>query len=582
MKLPFTSYKDFMIQRHGAPLHRVPIDFNFGCPNREADGSGGCTFCNLRGSAAVQTLGTETVEDQMQVAIDFARRRYGAKKFMAYIQAFSATFGEAQQPLYLNLLDQFPFTAVSIGTRPDCITPQALDFLIELNRHIEVWVELGVQTIHDTTLERVNRGHDWASSEQAIELLHQANIPIALHAILGLPGETATDFQATADRFAQLPIQAVKIHNLHIEKGTTLALEHALTPLPVFNEYTFGEHLIDFIRRMPSTLPIMRLTTDTIDHELIAPRWQMDKQKFRNYIITQMEAREWRQGDLCPSNIHAAPPVDLAIHPVITDDGTTTFWNEHVKEHYHTRAGARLEAEEKYVQPARLSEKLNQHPLHLLDICFGLGYNSHAALNASLGTNHPLHITALEMDRRIVRHAAQTLPTDPKASFNWNATLLDLYEHGSATPLPNQPIRMHWGDARHTITLLPDASVDLIFLDAFSSPRNSECWTLHFFAQIKRIMRPNAQLFTYATAGPIRAGLMQAGFHIGETNAVERPHGGTQATLDAQLLLKPLTTEELHALETTTRGIPFHDPQLVWTHREIIRDREQRIIEFKS
>ena len=101
MKLPFTSYKDFMIERHGAPLHRVPIDFNFGCPNREGDGSGGCTFCNIRGSAAVQTLGTDNVEEQMQTAIDFARRRYGAKKFMAYIQAFSATFGKAQQPLYL-------------------------------------------------------------------------------------------------------------------------------------------------------------------------------------------------------------------------------------------------------------------------------------------------------------------------------------------------------------------------------------------------------------------------------------------------------------------------------------------------
>ena len=132
-----------MIAEHGVPLHRVPIDFNFGCPNREADGSGGCTFCNVRGSAAVQTRGAATVEEQMQAAIAFARRRYGAKKFMAYIQAFSATFGEAQQPLYLKLLDAFDFSAVSIGTRPDCITPQALDFLTELNEHIEVWVELG-------------------------------------------------------------------------------------------------------------------------------------------------------------------------------------------------------------------------------------------------------------------------------------------------------------------------------------------------------------------------------------------------------------------------------------------------------
>lgn len=582
MKLPFTSYKEFMIERHGAPLHRVPIDFNFGCPNREADGSGGCTFCNIRGSAAVQTLGAQTVEEQMHAAIDFARRRYGAKKFMAYIQAFSATFGKTQQPLYLNLLDQFPFTAVSIGTRPDCITPQAIDFLTELNQHIEVWVELGVQTIHDSTLERINRGHDWASSEQAINALHNANIPIALHAILGLPGETSTHFQATANRFAQLPIQAVKIHNLHIEKGTTLALEHALTPLPVFKEHDFAEHLIDFIRRMPPNLPIMRLTTDTLDHELIAPRWHMDKMKFRNYVIAQMEAREWRQADLFPGYQHPEPPTPLPLNPVTTQDGSTTFWNETVKEHYHTRAGARLEAQGKYIQPARLPEQLNQQPLHLLDICFGLGYNSLTALNTAPHSPHPIRITALEMDRRVVRHAAETLPPHPDDTFDWAATLQDLYQHGHAQPLPNQSIQMHWGDARHTITLLPDASVDLIFLDAFSSPRNSECWTLHFFQQIKRVMRPNAQLFTYAAAGPIRAGLIQAGFHVGETTPVGRPRSGTQATLNPTLIQQPLPTDEHNTLATATRGIPFHDPQLVWTHREIIRDREQRVLQFKA
>ena len=308
----------------------------------------------------------------------------------------------------------------------------------------------------------------------------------------------------------------------------------------------------------------------------------MDKQKFRNYIIAQMEAREWRQGDLFPAYTHTEPPTELTIHPVITDDGSTTFWNDHVKEHYHTRTGAHLEAEEKYVQPAHLHELLQNKPLHLLDICFGLGYNSHAALNAAIGAAHPLQITALEMDRRIVRHAAEILPTDPKAHFNWNAILRQLYEHGSATPLPEHPIHMQWGDARHTLTRLPDTSVDLIFLDAFSSPRNSECWTLQFFQQIKRIMRPHAQLFTYAAAGPIRAGLLQAGFSIGETTPVGRPHRGTQATLDAHLLLQPISEKEQHSLETTTRGIPFHDPHLLWTHREIVRNREQRIIDFKA
>jgi radical SAM protein (TIGR01212 family) len=277
MQNPYLQYKDYMKVRYGDPLFRVPIDFNLGCPNREVDGTGGCTFCNVRGSAAVQTIGKSSVEEQMVEAVRFARDRYGAKKYMAYIQAFSATFGESQQPMYLNLLDAFDFTAVSIGTRPDCLSQQAYDFLVELNKHIEVWVELGVQTVHDRTLERINRGHDWASSERAINRLHELGIKVAVHAILGLPGETAEDFQQTADTLAALPIDAVKIHNLHIEKGTTLALEHALTPLPVLMEHDFAEHLMDFIRRMPANIPIMRLTTDTLDEELIAPKWHMAK-----------------------------------------------------------------------------------------------------------------------------------------------------------------------------------------------------------------------------------------------------------------------------------------------------------------
>ena len=171
-------------------------------------------------------------------------------------------------------------------------------FLIELNRHIEVWVELGVQTVHDRTLDRINRGHDWASSERAIRKLHDLGIKVAVHVILGLPGESEKDFHKTADTLAALPIDAVKIHNLHIEKGTTLALEHALSPVRTFMEHDFAEHLMDFIRRMPSDIPIMRLTTDTLDEELIAPKWHMAKGQFKDYVIQQMVCREWCQGDL--------------------------------------------------------------------------------------------------------------------------------------------------------------------------------------------------------------------------------------------------------------------------------------------
>jgi len=577
MNKPYLQYKDYMVERHGEALYRVPIDFNLGCPNREADGSGGCTFCNVRGSKAVQTLGKGTVEEQMAEAIRFARERYGAKKFMAYIQAYSATFGASQQPMYLDLLDAFDFTAVSIGTRPDCLTPQAYDFLVELNKHIEVWVELGVQTVHDRTLERINRGHDWASGEQAIQKLHELGIKVAVHAILGLPGETGADFQQTADRFAALPVDAVKIHNLHIERGTTLALEHALTPLPVLMEHEFAEHLMDFIRRLPPHVPIMRLTTDTLDDELIAPKWHMAKGQFKDYVIRQMTCREWRQGDLLADATELEAPSTLKL--VETEDGSVTFWNEDYKEHYHTPAGARLEATEKYLAPSQIAERLAQGDVNLLDVCFGLGYNSLVAMNiAAKGPReNQLNVTALEMDRRVVGAAAKNIQTSNTDSFDWREALLELHSNHSCR-VPHAACLMQWGDARYTITQLAPTAYDLVFLDAFSTQRNSELWTVDFFRQLKAVMKPDAVLLTYCAAIPVRAGLMEAGFHVGETVPVGRQRGGTVAAMRAVDIEIPLPAHEIKMIRETTRGLPYRDPYGVWTNKEILRDRQERIL----
>ena len=621
MNKPYLQYKDYLIKRHGQALFRVPIDFGLGCPNRESDGSGGCTFCNARGAAAVQTLGAETVQEQVRAAIQFARERYGAKKFMAYIQAFSATFGPEQQPLYLELLNLFDFSAVSIGTRPDCLTPQAYDFLTQLNERIETWVELGVQTCNDRTLQRINRGHNWAASEQAIRRLHEHGIKVAVHVILGLPGETAEDFQATADALAALPIDAVKVHNLHIEKGTALAKQYSelhhrdaetqrqklqsSVPssgaggeknLPLFMEHDYAEHLMDFIRRMPPIIPIMRLTTDTLDDELIAPRWHMAKGQFKDYVIQQMICREWHQGDLYrkletgnlkleTGNLKLETgnlkPETGRLKTVETEDGSTTFWNEDYKEHYHTPAGARLEAEEKYIVPGKLSDRLEHGNVRLLDVCFGLGYNSLAALNLATGKSK-LEITALEMDRRVVGAAAQSLQPSPSDTFNWRKTLTELYLYGKSSIGNQQSAIIRWGDARYTATKLPNQHFDLVFLDAFSTQRNSELWTVDFFKKLRRLMKPDALLLTYCAAIPVRSGLIEAGFYVGETKPVGRQRGGTLAAMRPQDIEIPLPDHELKMIKETTRRLPYRDPYGIWTNKEILRDRQERILAEKT
>jgi radical SAM protein (TIGR01212 family) len=296
---PFYSYRRFMTETYGVPLYRVPVDLGLGCPHRGADGAGGCAFCSPDGGRARATTGLGTIEEQIRGAIAFARRRYEATQFMAYVQAFTGTFApEAEQrALYDRILAAHSFRALSIGTRPDCLPPGTLDLLAGLRGRTEVWVELGVQTVHDRTLQRINRGHDWDASRRAILALHARGLCVAVHVILGLPGETCADFQTTADTLASLPLDGLKIHNLHVIRGTPLAEDFARKPFPVLDEREYAEALIDFLRRLPPRLPIFRINTDTPAEELVAPKWAMKKGQFLDYVLKTMTGRGVAQGD---------------------------------------------------------------------------------------------------------------------------------------------------------------------------------------------------------------------------------------------------------------------------------------------
>jgi len=296
---PYYTYRQFMLDRYGAQLQRVPIDLGFGCPNRELDGSGGCAFCAEDGGRAQQTQRAGGWMQQVAMAIDFARERYGADRFMGYCQAYSGTFAPAsrQRSIYADILTHTQFDAFTIGTRPDCLDNETIAFLKELQTKTDLWVELGVQTVHNKTLARINRGHDWACSRHAIGQLDAAGIPCTVHVIYGLPGETETDYHETAAALAALPIRGIKLHNLHIVKATRLAAEYLQTPFPLLDEHDYAEAVIDTIRMLPPDIPIMRLQTDTPDEDLIAPRWQMKKGQFIDYVERQMQKRGVRQGD---------------------------------------------------------------------------------------------------------------------------------------------------------------------------------------------------------------------------------------------------------------------------------------------
>ncbi len=601
---PFVQYKPWMTDRYGEPLFRVPVQLAGSCPH------GRCAFCSENGSRAQQTLHQQSPAEQIEAAIRFCKRRYRAQKLMLYFQAFTTDLTDPeQQQVIVQCLKEAAsghrFDAVSIGTRPDCLPAAALDFLGTLREQAEVWVELGVQTATDDTLKTIRRGHDWACSRQAILDLAGRGVHVAPHVILGLPGETSEDWNNTAQELAKLPISGIKIHNLHIMKGTALA-DH---PPPVLSHWEYAEGLIGFLRRIPADIPVMRISTDTPDDQLIAPHWHLEKGQFLDYVIQQMTMREITQGDLrnngsMDSSIHAAcktPKTQPSSHPIPTADGSITFFSEDWKEHYHTKSGARLEADKKFVEPSGLAAKLQRSDVKLLDVCFGLGNNSLAALCARRADRnvcstceadapaclpHRLDITALEMDRRVVRAAAehfQSLETDP---VDWKKVLNELLQH-STSNIQQSSVSLRWGDARWLIQQIPDNTMDIVFHDPFSSQHCPELWTVEFFKQLQRVMKPDGVLLTYSSSQPVRGAMREAGFHIAETVPGHQMGNGTIASP------VPLPTVGkaggTPAVQVPTigklderRSIPYRDEFLCATARAILRQRQEAIEAYRA
>lgn len=556
---PFVQYKQWMIDRYGEALFRVPVQLASSCPH------GRCAFCSENGSKARQTQRQESPAEQIEAAIRFSKRRYKAQKLMLYIQAFTADLTDpGQQALILQCLENYRFDAISIGTRPDCLPETALRFLEALKEKTEVWVELGVQTANDETLKHIHRGHTWECSKNAILMLAERGIHVAPHVIIGLPGEISNDWNRTAEKLAGLPIAGIKIHNLHVVKGTRLAENQP----PVLSHWEYAEALIEFLRRIPARMPVMRISTDTPEKELVAPRWHLEKGQFFDYVVQQMTMREIRQGDLLETgNLK----FETGISPVRTDDGSITFFSKDWKEHYHTKTGARLEAEKKFVIPSGLDLKLKTSDIKLLDVCFGLGNNSLAAFRAAANAKHQLKITALEMDKRVVRAAAEsfkTLQTDPA---DWRTVLSELYSHSSLST-QNLSLSIRWGDARWLVQSFEDESFDIIFHDPFSSQHCPELWTVEFFRQLYRVMKPAGVLLTYASALPVRGAMREAGFMTSETHPGYQMGNGTIAAKVSKLIEFPAPKNA-----DKRRSIPYRDPYLCATSKTILRQRQEAV-----
>ena len=296
---PYYPFSDYLKERFGCKVYKVTIDAGFTCPNRDGKvGDGGCSYCNNMGFSANSRRELAPIREQIEQGMVFMRERYKAEKFIAYFQAYTNTYGpvDTLKGYYDTAIEFDDVVALSIGTRPDCVPEPVLDLVQSYRDTHEVWVEYGLQSIHDSTLSRVNRGHDYASFLDALERTRDRGLKICVHVILGLPGESHDDMMATARAVAGMGIDSMKVHLMHVLKDTPLEIElkeGRFTPLE-FDEY--ARLVCDFLEYIPPNVSIQRLTADGPREILLAPKWATQKRKTIAAIEAEFKRRNSHQG----------------------------------------------------------------------------------------------------------------------------------------------------------------------------------------------------------------------------------------------------------------------------------------------
>ena len=294
----YNAFSEELKRTFGCRVHRISVDAGFTCPNRDGTvGTGGCIFCGAAGSGSFGISRGAPVAMQIEEGKEVMVRKYKAREFIAYFQSYTTTYGPVEQlrALYDEALCVTDVVGLIVGTRPDCLSPEALDLLAEYARKTYFWLELGLQSALDRTLQLLNRGHDFAAFEKAVHDCRERGIRVCAHVILGLPGETRDDMLATARILNELGVEGVKIHLLHVMRGTRLAEMYQEGDVRLLDRDGYVGLVCDFLERLAPEISIQRLTGDG-GRDLIAPLWSLAKFEVLNAIDVELERRGTRQG----------------------------------------------------------------------------------------------------------------------------------------------------------------------------------------------------------------------------------------------------------------------------------------------
>ncbi len=299
---PYNFFGDYLKDRFKTRVLKLPLDAGLGCPNRDGTlGSGGCVFCSEEGSAPPHLEGTDGLHEQMTRSIESFRRADASTQFIAYFQAYTNTYAPLPhlKELYDTALSGGPMAGLMIGTRPDCLDNDVLDLIKSYDRDdFELWLEIGMQTMHEKSLYFLNRRHSHGDTRDAVRRAAERRLKVCLHIILGIPGETWEDMMDTAVEISSLPVQGVKLHHLHVIKGTPLEdiYNECDMRLPDFREYV--STVCDFLERLCPDILVHRLLGDRDEDSLVAPLWGLHKGTVLKAIEDEFQRRGSRQGHL--------------------------------------------------------------------------------------------------------------------------------------------------------------------------------------------------------------------------------------------------------------------------------------------
>ncbi|MBD3334373.1 MAG: TIGR01212 family radical SAM protein [Candidatus Eisenbacteria bacterium] len=315
-RLPrYRKFGPFLKRVFGERVYRIGLCGGFGCPNRDGRlGTGGCVFCNPESSEPLGHRPGRSISEQLTRGADYIRRRHGAAKFIAFFEELTSTYGDVHtlESMYRQAVAHPDVVGLTLSTRPDCLPPEVLRLLQRFSRENRLWVELGVQSVRDATLQRINRCHTAEDSRNAIAAVRLLGIPVTAHVILGLPGEGPKDVEATARFLTEAGVNGAKIHNLHIVEKTKLAALHAQGEFNPPSLETYVGMVCAFLENLSPDVIIQRLTGEAPRRLTVAPQWSVNKWTALNAIDSGLARRDaWQGKRLGTERGDLVRPVDL-------------------------------------------------------------------------------------------------------------------------------------------------------------------------------------------------------------------------------------------------------------------------------